>query len=68
MVAEQTIIEQLESKINAAMEKKHWNEFEKQTSYLGNGVYSWRDQYSTDTRELFLMGIACVEGIKYDKP
>lgn len=34
---------------------------------MGNGVYEWRGQYSTDTRELFLLGIAVVEGIDVEK-
>lgn len=49
------------------LEKKHQKTFEKQAQYLGNGVYSWAGVYSTDTRELFLMGILGIEGIKYRK-
>jgi hypothetical protein len=56
----------LESQITDAMEKKHWNQFEKQSGYKGNGIYEWRGQYSTDTRELFLLGIAVVEGIEIE--
>lgn len=60
-------IKDLEKKISKKLEEKHWKQFERQASFLGNGIYGWRGVYSTDTRELFLMGIALVEGIKYEK-
>lgn len=51
----------LENIIDDNTEKKHWNSFEKQSRYVGNGIYSWRNILSTDTRELFLLGISLVE-------
>jgi hypothetical protein len=57
-------IARMEVKISPEMEDKHWNTFEKQAMYKGNGVYSIADIYSTDTRELFLMFVARREGIK----
>jgi hypothetical protein len=57
----------LESKIPAGVDinVKYMSNFEKYARYLGNGVYSWKGLYSTDTRELFLMGALMSEGIKF---
>jgi hypothetical protein len=51
----------LESQISKSVENLHYEDFLRGAVYLGNGVYTWRKQYSTDTRELFLMGIACID-------
>jgi hypothetical protein len=62
-------IENLEKKITKEMEEKYRPSFEKQSRYLGNGIYniSQYTLYSTDTRELFLMFIACKEEIKFER-
>lgn len=38
------------------IEDKHWKNFEKHATYLGNGVYQWCGIISPNTRALFLMG------------
>lgn len=48
------------------LEKKHWNKFERQAMYLGNGIYKWCGVMANDTRELWLMGILIIEGIEFD--
>lgn len=62
------IIKQLESKISTDLEEKHRQQWEKQAQYMGNGVYMncAMGEYSTDTRELFLMYVARKEKIKFD--
>lgn len=64
-----TLTEKLEKKITPEMEKTWMPYFEKQTGFLGNGVYNvlGTNLYSTDTRELFLMFVACKIGIKLPK-
>ena len=44
------------------MEAKHEKMFERQAMYLGGGTYEWCGVYSTDTRELFLLGVLIREG------
>ena len=61
------IVLELQGKISKELQDKHWKQFEKQAGYRGNGIYEWRNNFSTDTRELLLMGIADVEEIKYNK-
>lgn len=39
------------------LEAKHENVFAKQARYMGNGIYSWCNVHSVDTRELFLLGV-----------
>lgn len=56
-----TLIDKLEEHITEDMEDRNREDFLSNAVYVGNGVYMWRGQYSTDTRELFLMGIACIE-------
>jgi len=56
----------LKSLITPTMEKKYLPYFEKQASFLGNGVYTIASLYSTDTRELFLMFCAQQEQIDYE--
>jgi len=65
-------IEYLESKFKSkrqlkSLEKKHFPDFEKHAGYMGNGVYIWKDILATDTRELFLMGLLYITGIKFKK-
>lgn len=48
------------------MENKYRAIFDRQSRYMGNGVYNLGRHYSTDTRELFLMFIADMEDISYD--
>jgi hypothetical protein len=63
-----TLTDKLEKKITAKMESKWMPKFEKQSRYLGKGVYSIpaTNLFSTCTRELFLMFCACQEGIKFE--
>lgn len=44
-------------------ESKHFNKFEKEARYVGNGIYSWGSIQSSDARELFLLGICARLGI-----
>lgn len=60
----QVEVKKLESKISIELQDKYWKKFEKQAVFLGNGVYEWANIYETDTRLLFLKGIAAIEGIK----
>ncbi len=60
-------IKYLEYLVNEEMEDKYRGNFEKYATYRGNGVYYWKEIYSTDTRELFLLGILEAEKIKYKK-
>ena len=46
------------------LEEKYRDNFDRQARYLGNGIYSWCNVNSIDTRELFLMGVLIHEGIK----
>lgn len=64
-----TLTEKLEKKITPEMEKTWMLYFEKQAGFLGNGVYNvlGTNLFSTDTRELFLMFVACKVGIKLPK-
>ena len=63
----QNRIKYLQKKIPETIdvEVKYRNKFDKQARYLGNGTYHWNGVYSTDTRELFLMGVLVAEGIKF---
>ena len=45
---------------------KYRSEFNKFARYMGNGVYQWNGIYSSDTAELFLMGVLSREGIEYE--
>jgi len=49
-------------KTQAEMEDKHQDVFDRQARYLGNGIYTWCNVHSTDTRELFLLGVLICEG------
>ena len=60
-----TKLEKLEKKVTPAMEAKHFKRFSKEAQSLGNGVYGVCGQYSTDTRELFLIYVAIQENIKF---
>jgi len=54
-------------RITDEIEEKHRSKFERQATYVGNGIYKWLGHHSTDTRELFLMGVATIEGINFIK-
>jgi hypothetical protein len=59
-------IKYLEKKLpKIDVEVRYRKEFNKKAIYLGNGVYGWCGKYSTDPRELFLMGVLISEGIKF---
>ena len=45
-------------------EGEYRNNFNNYARYMGNGVYSWKGIYSTDTQELYLLGVLHSEGIK----
>jgi hypothetical protein len=62
-----SLLEKLQKKVTSEMEEKHYPTFERQARYLGNGVYSipMTNLVSTCTRELFLMFVACREGIPF---
>lgn len=62
-----TKTEKLSKKITKEMEDKHYPIYCKQAKYVGNGVYSIADLYSTDTRELFLMFVALRENLTLKK-
>lgn len=47
------------------LEAKYQKQFKKYAFYMGNGIYQWMGLFSTDTRELFLMGILALEGISF---
>ena len=49
------------------LENKWFKDFERQARYVGNGVYSWHSIYSSDTRELWLLGVLAREGIVVPK-
>ena len=49
------------------MEEKYFDTFSRQARYMGNGIYSIANVYSTDTRELMLMYCAIREGIQFEK-
>lgn len=57
----------LESKLpkKVDVEKKYRKNFNRAACHKGNGIYEWAGCYSTDTRELFLMGVLGCEGIKF---
>ncbi len=45
------------------LEPKYRKSFDNSAAYLGNGVYGWGGIVSTDTRELWLLGLLAFEGI-----
>lgn len=45
---------------------KHFEKFEQYATYTGNGTYQWEGIRSSDTRELWLMGVLRIEGVKYE--
>ncbi len=61
-------ISYLESKLPVPEQElvdKYWSGFEKYATYMGGGVYSWNGFLSTDTRELWLMGILHRMNVKF---
>ena len=52
-------------KVVCSVEEKYRAGFEKYAQYMGNGIYSWRGMYSTDTAELFMIVVLNSEGIKF---
>lgn len=47
------------------LEEKYRKRFEKNARYIGHGVYDWQGLTSTDTAELFLIGVLTFEGISF---
>lgn len=47
------------------LSKKYRSGFEKYCVYTGNRTYSWIGIHSTDTRELWLMGVLHKENVKF---
>ena len=39
------------------LEEKYRSKFERFATHIGNGIYHWMGLNSTDTRELFLLGV-----------
>jgi len=66
-MARKILLKNLHKYITSEMEEKHFDLFGRQARYLGNGIYSVSNVYSTDTRELFLMYCAIREGIEFEK-
>lgn len=60
-------ISYLESLMPAGSEEKHFDQFERFSTYMGNGVYQWLGILSANLRELFLMGCLHKEGINYER-
>jgi len=60
-------IEYLESKLpkDIDVEMKYRKNFEKYAGYVGNGIYQWKGITTTETSELFLMGVLKSENIKF---
>lgn len=60
-------IKYLESKIPKELDSnaKYGKNFGKYARYMGNGVYSWKGLISTDTREMFLLGVLISEGVEF---
>lgn len=56
-------LEQFKKVVTQETEEKYILDFMKQGRYHGNGVYGWHDILSSDTRDLFLLGVAAREGI-----
>jgi hypothetical protein len=56
----------LEKLITPEQQDKWFNRFEKRCGFVGNGIYKIENLYSNDTRELFLMFVAKMEGIDYE--
>ena len=44
-------------------ENKYEENFNKFSTFMGNGVYQWSGLFASDIRELFLIGILKKEGI-----
>ena len=58
-------IERLAKKQNSTsveFEATYQERFEKMSTYMGGGTYQWCGVFSTDTRELFLLGVLVYEG------
>lgn len=49
------------------VEAKYQKVFSKQALFMGNGIYTIAGQFSSDTRELFLMFVAQQEQVPFDK-
>jgi hypothetical protein len=60
-------LEKLFSKIPKEKQDKYFENFSKWATYMGNGLYQWKDILSSDTRELYLLGCLAQEKIPYPK-
>lgn len=60
-------LEELLPKTEGELEHKYLENFEKNASYVGNGVYSWFGILANDTRELWLMGVLSKEKVEYEE-
>jgi len=61
-------IEYLESLLPMSedkLEEKYLKGFEKYATYTGGGTYQWQGLRSSDTRELWLMGVLWKERIEF---
>lgn len=48
------------------MEERYYEIYIKEAMFVGPQMYEWRGLFSSDTRELFLMGVLLREGIKFE--
>ena len=64
-----TRIKYLESLLPMSEDKlkeKYLNNFKKYATYTGGGTYQWQGIRSSDTRELWLMGVLSREQIEFE--
>ena len=59
--------EYLEAKLPKEIDPKYIEQFEKYARYVGNGIYEWRGNMSTCTRQLFAMGVLSILNIKFKR-
>tara|TARA_R110002167_G_scaffold310493_1_gene515413 strand:- start:402 stop:602 length:201 start_codon:yes stop_codon:yes gene_type:complete len=48
------------------LQERYFDKFEKYATHTNNGTYHWLGIRSSNTRELWLMGILFKEGVKYN--
>jgi hypothetical protein len=64
---ESMTLKQFEKTVSQETEDKYFDDFARQSRYYGHGVYGWHDIKASDTRNLFLLGVAAREGIHIKK-
>ena len=48
------------------MDEKYYTIFTKEAFFVKTNLYEWRGLFSSDTRELYLMGVLLREGINFE--